>query len=234
MPFYQPETAWETALDRMAGAGGRVGRKARRWLGERYTRRCLADFDRRVARLGPGSVCLDLGANVGTVTRKLAATGATVHAYEPDPLAFSELQRTLGHLPNVVLHPAAVAAVGGKARLRRRANFAADPLAHTITSTLGSHMPEWFDGGEEIAVDVIAFRDVLHAVGGPVALAKIDIEGSELDILRQILADPAAWNIDAIFCETHEFFDRSLAPEYQAMRRASEHLARPHINLYWP
>ena len=57
---------------------------------------------------------------------------------------------------------------------------------------------------------------------------------AELGILRDIFADPAAYDIDAIFCETHEVFDAALAPEFDVMRRSSEALARPYLNLYWP
>ena len=38
-------------------------------------------------------VVFDCGANVGDVTAPLAATGATVHAFEPDPFAFGQLSR---------------------------------------------------------------------------------------------------------------------------------------------
>lgn len=234
MPYYQPQTAWETALASISGAGGKVGRNARRWLRGRYIRRCKADFDTWLAKLGPGSVCLDLGANVGTVTRQLAATGATVHAYEPDPVAFAELQRNVGQLPNVLLHQAAVAATGGRGLLRRHAKFAADPLHYTEQSSLVRTRSRTYDGGETVEVETRAFRDLLDGIGGLVALVKMDIEGSEFDILRQIFADPAAHDIDAIFCETHEYDLQAEKPEVERMIRASEALARPHVNLYWP
>ncbi|HMS94941.1 MAG: FkbM family methyltransferase [Tabrizicola sp.] len=234
MPHYLPETRWEKAVAIAAGVEGGTGKKARRWLRGRYVRRCMADFDRHLARLGPGSVCLDLGANVGRVTRQLAATGATVHAYEPDPLAFAALSANVGHLPNVVLHQAAVAATGGQGQLRRHAAFAADPLRHTQQSSLVRTWAHVYDGGESIPVETRAFRAVLDGIGGPVALVKMDIEGAEFDILRQVFADPAAHDIDAIFCETHEYDLQAEKPEVERMIRASEALARPHVNLYWP
>lgn len=234
MPHYQPQTAWEKALATVIQMEGTAGEKARLWLRRRFTKRCMADFKRHLARLGPGSVCLDIGANAGLITRRLAATGALVHAYEPDPYAFGELQRNTGHLPNVVLHQVAVAASGGTMILRRLRNFDRNPATKSIMSSLIPLYPAVYQGGEEIAVQTLAFREVLDGVGGPVALVKMDIEGSEFDILRAIFADPAAFDIDAIFCETHEYALVEQKPEVARMTRASETLARPYINLYWP
>lgn len=234
MPHYQPQTAWETALATVSQMGGRAGRNARRWLRARYVKRCMAEFDQRLARLGPGDLCLDLGANVGSMTLRMAATGAMVHAYEPDPFAFGALQRNVGHLPNVILHQAAVAAVGGKGVLQRLRDFAENPQAKSQMSSLIPLYPQIYRGGEAIAVETRAFRDVLDGLGGPVALLKMDIEGSEFDILRAVFADPAAFDIDAIFCETHEYALVEHQPEVARMIRASAALARPVINLYWP
>ena len=234
MPQYHPQTPWENALQSLAQFPGKAGRNARRWLRKRYIARAMADFDRRVARLGPGSVCLDLGANVGSITARLAQSGALVHAYEPDPLAFAELQRRVGHLPNVVLHQAAVAARGGRARLRRAAQFDGNPLGLSIMSSIQRQDPAIYAGGQEIEVEVRAFRDVLAGIGGPVALVKMDIEGSEFDILRDLFADPATHDIDAVFCETHEYDLVAEKAEVARMIAASDRLARPHVNLYWP
>lgn len=234
MPHYQPQTAWQTALASISHFEGKVGRNARRWLSRRYIRRCMVDFRQWLAKLGPGSVCLDIGANVGRITHRMSATGATVHAYEPDPFAFGELQRNVGHLPNVVLHRAAVAAIGGEGLLQRIRGFADNPARKSMMSSLIPIDPKSYQGGESIAVETRAFRDVLDGVGGPVAIVKMDIEGSEYDILSPVFADPMNFDIDAIFCETHEFAMVEHKPGVDRMRRSSESLARPYVNLYWP
>ena len=46
-----------------------------------------------LSMLKPGDLVLDCGANVGAVTGPLAETGATVHAFEPDPFAFEKLKK---------------------------------------------------------------------------------------------------------------------------------------------
>lgn len=219
----------------LEGLDNRVGRRVRHWLARYRLPRVMADFERRLSALGPGAICLDLGANVGTVTRQLAATGATVHAFEPDPLAWAELCRNVGALPNVVLHNCAVAATSGRLRLYRSTRFAENPLRLTVCSSIIPKRPELFQDDDGIEVEVRAFPDVLAGFGTPVALVKMDIEGSEFAILRQIVADPAAFDVDAIFCETHERDDmKKLFPEVEALRLKCAALARPEINLYWP
>jgi hypothetical protein len=49
-------------------------------------------FDCAVRRLRPGDVVVDCGANIGLITLRLAARGATVHAFEPDPYSFGRLR----------------------------------------------------------------------------------------------------------------------------------------------
>src|SRR5216117_3530220 len=44
-------------------------------------------------RLNKNSLVIDCGANTGDITKKFADTGATVHAFEPDPLAYEFLKK---------------------------------------------------------------------------------------------------------------------------------------------
>lgn len=79
------------------------------------------------AMLRPGDLALDLGANMGVVTAVLAATGADVVAFEPDPLAFATLQDKFADQPNVSLVQAAVGVGSGTVRLMRADNFGDNP-----------------------------------------------------------------------------------------------------------
>lgn len=233
MPYYAPATPYQRLLDWAKNQHNFIGRKARRSMMHQYGPRAVAEFETRLAKVGPGDVCLDLGANLGVFTEKLAQTGATVHAYEPDPYAFEIAQKRVGHLPNVVLHNAAVAMTGGTLTLRRSVKFSRKPAAATGSSTIVFSNPRKFDE-TGIPVTVRAFRDVLAEIGRPIAIVKMDIEGAEFDILRDIFAHPADFDIDALYCETHERSVYAEFAEIDRMRRASETLARPHVNLYWP
>ncbi len=233
MPYYPPQTVYQRLLDWAKDLHNFIGRKARREMMHQYGPRAVAEFDARLAGVGPGDVCLDLGANLGVFTEKLARTGALVHAYEPDPHAFAIAQKRVGHLPNVILHNEAVAMTGGTLALRRSVKFGRKPDVATGASTVVFSNPKKFDE-TGIAVTVRAFRDVLAGIGRPVAIVKMDIEGAEFDILRDIFAHPADFDIDAIYCETHERSVYAEFSEIDRMRRASETMARPHVNLYWP
>jgi FkbM family methyltransferase len=233
MPYYAPQTLYQRLLDVAKDQHNFIGRKARRSMMHQYGPRALADFEARLAGIGPQDVCLDLGANLGVFTEKLARTGATVHAYEPDPYAYDIAHKRVGHLPNVILHNEAVAMTGGVLPMRRSVKFDRKPAAATGSSTIVFNDPKKFKA-DTFDVTVRAFRDVIAGIGRPVAIVKMDIEGAEFDILRDVFAHPGDFDVGAIYCETHERSVYAEFAEIDRMRRASETLLRPHINLYWP
>lgn len=230
MADYHPQGLMQNMLARLEQAPGFVGRSARRKLKRRYKTRALAAFDAVVAGLGPQHTCLDLGANVGEITRILAATGARVHAFEPDPDTFALLQAATADLANVTLHPAAIGAQAGTVTLRRAADFP----GRDARNTLGSSVV--FDDARMVAqtsvqVQQLAFRDVLTDLG-PVSLIKMDIEGSELAILDDLFrAMPTGF--DRMFVETHENLYPAQRPQVLHLRAMAARLAQPDINLYW-
>ena len=62
-----------------------------------FRKQVLWRFDKKTRAafklIRPGSVCVDVGANVGVVSREFLARGAIVHAVEPNPWAFESLHR---------------------------------------------------------------------------------------------------------------------------------------------
>jgi len=171
-------------------------------------------FFAALLELGPGDVALDCGANVGFYARHMARSGATVHAFEPDPLAFEALSRALGDAPNVTLHPAAVGTVPGRATLSRPADFAADPVGRTVASTLMG------GDGEGVEVEVIDLPAFLAALPAPPALLKLDVEGAEVELLETLEARGLLAPIRHVFCETHERQFPALRPRTFALIRA--------------
>lgn len=227
----------ETPLLRLLAAAqslpGYFGRSARRKLLRRYGRYSVAAFDGFLGRIGPQDAVLDLGANEGVFTTKLAATGAMVHAYEPDPEAFARLTRAVAGLANVRLYNAAVAARPGLLRLSRKKRAAGghDTVASSIVF---DNRGKDGGGSDGVEVEVVGFAEALARCGQRVALVKMDIEGAEFDILEQVFAAPAAFDFDAMFVETHE----RIAPEKTALidrlRREAAGLPQRYVNLYWP
>ena len=191
-----------------------------------------------VSMLKPGDIVLDCGANLGVVTDPLAATGAMVHAFEPDPYAFEKLQDGFADSPNVTLHNAAVGIVAGSIRLMRASNFEENPKGASVKSTVvsgGRKIDE--DDANSIEVALIDLPDMIRdlvATHGEIAFLKMDIEGAELDLLERMLAEDLFDNIRLTVAETHENKFRDLRPRFEALRAAvSARFPVTKVNLDW-
>lgn len=188
------------------------------------------------AMLKPGDLALDCGANMGVVTTILAATGADVIAYEPDPYAFEILQEKFANLPNVTLVNAAVGVGSGTVRLMRADNFGDNPEGASVKSTI-------LDGGRRIdadnsvAVPLIDFPGLVRELvlaRGEIAFVKMDIEGAELDILETLDRDSLFTNIRCLVAETHERKFKDLRDRYKALRDiVAERYPAGKVNLDW-
>lgn len=188
------------------------------------------------AMLKPGDLAVDCGANMGVVTEQLAATGATVIAFEPDPFAFGTLEQKFGNMPNVHLVNAAVGVGSGTVRLMRADNFGENPEGASVKSTI-------LDGGRRIdaenSVDVplIDFPGWVKdkvAAQGEIAFIKMDIEGAELDILEKMDSEQLFANVRCLVAETHERKFKDLRDRYKALReKVAETYAPGKVNLDW-
>lgn len=200
-----------------------------RKLKSRLIRRSEPQFNQVVASLRPGDIAVDLGAHVGTFTRRMAATGATIHAFEPDPIAFGILRDNVAGLPNVVVHNAAVAGRDGTAVLYRPRTWR--PGSPSRANSI-ARIDYTMNLDEGLPVQLVDFADFLVQLPKPVRLVKVDIEGAEWELLRAVI-DRALDRFEAMFVETHERFDLSILPEARRLQQFAANLERPYINLYW-
>lgn len=191
-----------------------------------------------LSMLKPGDVVLDCGANVGAVTGPLAATGALVHAFEPDPWAFGELQRKFAEAPNVTLHNAAVGIKAGSIHLMRADNFEANPKGASVKSTVisgGRRIDE--DEGSAIEVELIDLPAMIRDLTDrhkEIAFLKMDIEGAELDLLERMLAEDLFDHVRLTVAETHENKFRDLRPRFEALRQGvADRFPVTKVNLDW-
>jgi FkbM family methyltransferase len=225
----------EEEFEALKAAHEKLRRRQRRNERAQFARGLLQGV---LSMLGPGDVVLDCGANRGDVTAPLAGTGATVHAFEPDPYAFARLSRRMKGLANVVLHEAAVGVTDGTVRLMRAETFADNPQGGSVKSTV---LPggRGIDEGEAAAVDVrmIALPDLIReiaAASGEVAFLKLDIEGAELGILEHMHAEGLFDLVRLTVAETHEGKFKELRPRFAALREAIGASYPPtRVNLDW-
>lgn len=236
-----PQTAFQSALHAAQVLPGMFGRFAARKLKRRLRVVAQTRFDEVLKTLGPGDVVLDLGANLGDVSDRLAATGATVHAYEPDPDIFARLTARLGNRPNVHLFQQAVGHEEGELLLYRAR---ADVLENEdLRVQAGSilFVNRHSDRGNAVPVKVIAFSEAIRRAGGHAKVVKMDIEGAETAILTGLFppslsdADLPRLHLpfDHLFVETHEKLFTEQLPEILRLRRLAEKLQAAEVNLYW-
>lgn len=122
-----------------------------------------------------GKVFFDVGANEGVYTQWASKRFSLVHAWEPDPRAYSRL--TEFAKCNVVCHQAAVSNYTGKGSL----GLSTSPLQSMLLEENRSYHPFGHGSFDERAeVDVVALRDVDMRADW----IKIDVEGGEPEVIE--------------------------------------------------
>ncbi len=135
---------------------------------------CIAHYEHVLDQLANDAVVLDIGANIGVVTRAAAARcrAGWVHAFEPDPFNFRHLQRNCRDYPNIVCHPMALAGVSGRIGFSGAATPSVERYIEPAQSG-GRQMVPCQRLDEWCAIQSITRID----------LVKIDVEGFEEEIL---------------------------------------------------
>jgi FkbM family methyltransferase len=181
--------------------------------------------------LGPGSIAIDGGANVGLYTWAMAERGATVYAFEPNPTAFAVLKERMKNKPRVTCLQQAIADEDGTARLYLHWQHAQDPVGLSVSSSLlaekGNVERESF-----IAVETIDLAAFIASLGQRIALLKLDVEGAEIRILRRLLDTGRIDQIDHLLVEMH---DGRQVPTLKGAGADLRHRLRdyPHVHLDW-
>jgi FkbM family methyltransferase len=145
----------------------------------------------------PGDVVLDIGANIGTFALFLQhrCRGVIVHCFEPSAATRQRLEHNLriNRLESVVhVHPVGVS--DAPRTLTLHGHRFAGSRSVLAAGAAG-------EGGE--AIECVTLTEAVRRTGaGRIALLKIDVEGAEVDILRE--ADPGTWaKIERVTLEFH-------------------------------
>lgn len=151
--------------------------------GTLWRRRRMVAFYAQFLR--PGDLAFDVGSHAGNRVRAFRRLGARVVAVEPQPDLVAVLRRLYGRDPLVVVEPRAVGARPGTATLR----------VATRTPTVSTLVPSWIEEvradrrfasvrwDRSLTVPLTTLDDLVDRHGEP-RFCKIDVEGSELDVLR--------------------------------------------------
>jgi FkbM family methyltransferase len=140
-----------------------------------------------VAGLGHRPRILDCGANIGlaTVRFKQLYPAARVIAFEADPAIAAVLKANVAALglSDVEVVAAAVSDRAGRAPFEPDGNLAGAIAERGRQAVECVRLADWIDG--------------------PVDLLKLDIEGGEYDVIRDLRASGALEAVGAVICEAH-------------------------------
>jgi FkbM family methyltransferase len=211
----------------------------RAWLSKRSSRKrdqkykpLTDDFDKVVAGLSQGDIAIDCGANVGLFTTRMAQSGATVYAFEPNPDAYRKLAEVTASYPNVLLHQAAVTTKLGEVELYLHKYADDDPEYWSSGSSLLAEKSN-VRKDNALKVEGIHLAAFIKELGQPVKLMKMDIEGAEVDVLNQLLDEGLHESIEQAFVEVHDRRIKSLAKPTQRLRERLQALGVSHFRLDW-
>lgn len=129
-----------------------------------------------------GDVCLDVGANFGwysTLYYKKCGSSAQIHAFEPVPTTYQELQKNyelLGSPPNIRLNNFAL---GDKEQILTISLFEGFSTGHASLSNKGGRVKSSFACQVKTLDSYLQENNV-----PPVNFVKVDIEGSEMMFLK--------------------------------------------------
>ncbi|MCG8653770.1 MAG: FkbM family methyltransferase [Pirellulales bacterium] len=160
---------------------------------------------------------IDCGANIGVsvLEWKTRWPQAQIVCFEPDPFAFELLQKNVdaNDVPNVECIAAAVSDHDGTTTLYGDVSRKGDARGNSID-------PAWGRRSESTEVLVACTRLSGYLAGRNVSFLKLDIEGAEERVLREIAAHLE--RVQAIYLEVHET-DESLS--YNSVERIVDLLA---------
>ena len=148
----------------------------RQWLNQAELEEFRQDVALYSELVEAGSLCFDVGANIGKKTEALLEAGAKVVAFEPQPSCMKELEaRCSPYRSRLCKYQRAVGAEPGEATL----------YVHDIRSH-SSLEQDWGGGSKALAsirVPVITLDQAIAQVGQP-EYCKIDVEGWEHEVLK--------------------------------------------------
>lgn len=157
--------------------------------------------------LKPGDTFFDIGANVGWVTQPatwLVGRHGSVHCFEPSPTTIGYLRRRLVcmGLSNVVVNQLALGTASGGATLYECAENFGGSSSLRPGAAPGQHV----SAGTPVAIRTLDDYVEQNSVSR-IRLIKIDVQGSEIDVLRGAVRLLAPQNRPVLYVEIETIAD---------------------------
>ena len=182
--------------------------------------------------LAATDITIDCGANVGEVTQHLAESGATVHAFEPNPHAFAVLKERFADAENVHCHPRGVSVQDTTLKLYLHEHSDQDEVHWSTGSSILSFKDN-VRTDKFVEVDIIDLVGFIGSLDRRVKILKVDIEGAECAVLTKLIDTGLIDRVDHVFVETHDHKIPELKEETDALRELVRRRGIRHINLDW-
>lgn len=154
-------------------------------------------------KLNKDSVVIDCGANTGDITNQFAKTGATVYAFEPDPIAFKILSERFNNNPHVTCINKGVWDKDAEVTLYSHIDQVNDEIPFTVGSSIIKEKKN-VSGTKGITIEVINLLTFIKSLKRRINVIKMDVEGAETEILSKIIEDNGYHFFDNMYVETHE------------------------------
>lgn len=182
--------------------------------------------------LSSDSICIDCGANVGSISKQMAITGAKVYAFEPNPFAFKQLEKNTKTFPNVICIPKGVYITDTQKELYFHKNSSQDEVYWSTGSSLLEFKGN-VDKNKNQLVELVDLDNFIINLNKKVDLLKMDVEGVEIEILNKLIDTGTIYKIDYIFVETHEKKIPELKSSTKSLRERIKFQKLSNINLDW-
>jgi FkbM family methyltransferase len=142
----------------------------------------MLDFYRTF--VSPGDLVFDIGANYGNRAKVFSEIGASVIAFEPQPVCFEYLKAFFWMEKNVLVEPVALGERVSSATMKISKNSLLSTLSVDYIDRsvkCGRFSIEAWQGSQEVQVSTLDYY--IQKYGCP-KFAKIDVEGFEFEVLK--------------------------------------------------
>lgn len=169
---------------------------------------CLEKYEYILCAVPPGALVIDGGANLGLFSDLMLGLGAKVQAFEPNPILCNHLRRKYrlsdNHTQSYELIQKAISDTQAQLTFSMTKNgaFIAATQGGSLDVDPGANRLDF----DVEAIDFAEHLKNLQSQGIRPYLIKLDIEGSEFEVLNKLLDENLCGAFDYLVCETHERF----------------------------